>query len=215
MARNRILIATEGAVPVPQLGRIGVEEQAEIPGGVVHPSLHDGRDIPLLEARRLVDGLRIHRRTDVGLRQGNVVGATGVRRPGIDPVIRIAGRSGQIGILVDDSVRGDRVGRLRHAIALDQIEIQGRTRDGRSRGDTREIELHHDGIGDLVVRPRIEIERGLPCRVYRIDVQIGVTAGTDHGGCRPGDRVGAGRTRSLCDRSLVLTRHHHQPCCQP
>src|SRR5207245_2701666 len=100
----------EGAVPVPQLRRIGVQQETEIRGGAAEPSLNDGCDVPLFEPRGLVDVLRIYRRTDVGLCQGNVAVATRIRRPGIDPVIRVPGRPGQIRVLADDLVRADRVG---------------------------------------------------------------------------------------------------------
>src|SRR5207253_6909496 len=131
-----ILSATEGVVLVRQLRRIGVPREWGFRVCSADLSLNDGCDVPLFEPRGLVDVLRIYRRTDVGLCQGNVAVATRIRRPVIDPVIRVPGRVAQIRVFADALVRADRVGRFRHAVALDQIEIQGRTRDGRSRGDT-------------------------------------------------------------------------------
>src|SRR5437667_4531134 len=55
-------------------------QQTEIGGRVAQPVLGEGRHVPLFEARCLVDVRRIHRGTDVRLRQRNAVVTTAVDR---------------------------------------------------------------------------------------------------------------------------------------
>src|SRR5437667_10648055 len=86
-------------------------QQTEIGGRVAQPVLGEGRHVPLFEARCLVDVLRIDRGTDVRLRQRNAVVTTAVRRPRIDPVVRIARPAVPDGVLVGDLVHGGGVGR--------------------------------------------------------------------------------------------------------
>jgi len=119
---DRVFAAAEHAVPIPQLGGVGIQQQTEIRRGVGEPSPNDGCHIPLVESRRLIDVSRRHRRPDVCLRQRDVVITTRIRSPGSDAVVRVARRSGQNGVLVHDRVRGDRISRIGSGVTLDQIE---------------------------------------------------------------------------------------------
>ena len=194
---DRIFAAAERAVPIPQLGGVGIQQQTEIRRGVGEPSPNDGCHIPLLESRRLIDVLRRHRRPDVCLRQRDVVITTRIRRPGIDAVVRVACCTRQNGVLVDDRVRGDGIGRIGRGVTRDEIERQGCARDGRSRRNARKIKLHQNGIGRLRIWPGIQIELRFRRIVAGIDVEIRVPSWLDYGGgrCLSQDCVRAGSRR--------------------
>ena len=207
---DRILAAAERSIPVPQLRWIGIHQQAEIGGGGAQPSLHQRGHVPLFESRRLVDGLGVHGGTDVRLGQRNVVVTTRIRRPVVHAVVRVAGRLGQSRVLVDDLVHGDGIGRIRGGITLREIEIQRRTRNRRSGRDAREIELEHAGVGDLVVRPGIQVERRRRRIVGRIDVQVAIGGGADDDGRRLNGRRDPKRVSRVRDGAFVLARHEGQ-----
>ena len=215
IAGHRIFTARERAVAIAQLRGIRIQQQAEVRGGSVEPSLHHGRHVPRLESRGLVDALRVHRGADVRLRQRNVVVATGIRCPGIRAVVGVAGRPAHVRVLVEDLVYGDCVGRIRGGIALREVEIQCRARDRSACRNAREVELQHAGVGDLMVRPRIHAEHGRRPIVGRIDVQEPVGGGTDDDGrglYRRGKTGNASRSR---DRTFVLARHEGEPDPEP
>src|SRR5437763_11671125 len=129
-ATPRIYTARERAVAIAQLRGIRIQQQAEVRGGSVEPSLHHGRHVPRLESGGLVDALRVHRGADVRLRQGDVIATTPIGRPPIDAVVGVAGRSRRVGLPMDDLVSGDSIRRISGSDALSEIEAQRRARNG-------------------------------------------------------------------------------------
>ena len=180
IAGHRIFTARERAVAIAQLRGIRIQQQAEVRGGSVEPSLHHGRHVPRLESRGLVDALRVHRGADVRLRQRDVIATTPIGRPPIDAVVGVARRSRRIGVPIDDLVSGDGISRISGGVTLREIEAQRRARNGGSCRNARQVELHHDRVGDRVVRPRVDIE-GRPRRIIgRVEIQVRIAGGGEH-----------------------------------